>query len=100
VVVDRETLRLRIGQLLEALGRRPVEIASVRRGDVARDAGLPPAEVVGRRDVGQEREALLVAQVGAGLEEPRRPDDERGLTVRLPALDEPRDLQLATPRIS
>jgi hypothetical protein len=64
---------------------------------------LSPAEVVDRRDIGQEAEALRVAKVGARLEEPRGIDDERDLAVSLLALDEPRDSferQLATPRIS
>ena len=62
-----------------------------------------PAEVVDGREVGQEVEALLVAEVRAGLDDAGRVDDERRLAVRLLALDEPRDAfegQLATPRIS
>ena len=62
-----------------------------------------PAEVVDGRDVGQEVEALFVAEVRAGLDEASQVDDQRRLAVRLPALDEPGDSlegQLATPRIS
>jgi hypothetical protein len=63
-----------------------------------------PAQVVDRRDVGQEVEALLVAQVRARLDDAGGIDDERRLTVRLLALDEAGDAleraQLATPRIS
>jgi hypothetical protein len=64
---------------------------------------LSPAEVVDRRDVGQEAEPLLVAEVRARLDEPSGIDDERRFAVRLLTLDEPGDSferQLATPRIS
>ncbi len=47
-----------------------------------------PAEVVGGRDVREEVEALLVAEVRARLDEPRGVDDERRLAVRLLRLDE------------
>jgi len=103
VVVDREAGGLRLRRSCEPLRRRLVEIAASGRAVVAGDAGLSPAEVVGWRDVGEEVEALLVAEVGARLDEPRGIDDERRLVVRLRALDEPRDAlvrQLATPRIS
>jgi hypothetical protein len=111
VVVDRESRRLRLWRARVALradgraGRRGlVQVTSVRGRVVARDAPLTPAEVVGRRDVREQRETLFVAEVRAGLDEPRRVDDERGLPVRLLALDQARDAfkraQLATPRIS
>ena len=64
---------------------------------------LAPAEVIDRGDVGEEVEAFLVAEVGAGLDDPRRVDDERRLAVLVAALDEARNAlegQLATPRIS
>ena len=73
------------------------------RPDVARDAEAAPAEVVDGADVGEEVEALDVAQVQARLGQPRRVDDERQLPVRLDSLDETRNAlegQLATPRIS
>ena len=87
----------------EALGRRLVQVAAGARPVVAGDAALAPAEVVDRRDVGEEVEALLVTEVEARLEEPRRIDDERRLVVRVLALDQPGDAlerQLATPRSS
>ena len=62
-----------------------------------------PAEVVDGRDVGQEVEALSVAEVRAGLDEAGWVNDQRRLAVRLVALDETGDSlegQLATPRIS
>ena len=80
-----------------------VQVAAPGGADVAGDRPLVPAEVVGRSDVGEEAEAVLVAQVAARLDEPRRVDDERRLAVRLLRLDEARDplvAQLATPRIS
>ncbi len=61
------------------------------------------AEVVGGRDVGEEAEALDVAEVDRGLRQPRGLDDERRLAVRLRDLDQSRGrrvAQLATPRIS
>jgi hypothetical protein len=64
---------------------------------------LPPAEVVDRGDVGQEAEALFVAEVRARLDESSGIDDERRFAVRVLTLDEPWDSferQLATPRIS
>jgi len=64
---------------------------------------LSPAEVVDRCDVGQEAEALLVAEVRARLDQPSGVDDECRLVVSLLALDETRysfEGQLATPRIS
>jgi hypothetical protein len=103
VVVHGEALRLRLRRLLQPLRAGPVEVAPGSRSDVARDAGAAPAEVVGRGDVGQDVEALDVAQVGARLDEPSRVDDERRLAVCLPRLDEAGNAlvgQLATPRIS
>jgi len=64
---------------------------------------LSPAEVVDSRDVGQEAEPLLVAEVRARLDQPSWVDDECRLAVSLLALDETRyslERQLATPRIS
>ena len=86
VVVDREALRLGLGQRLEALRHRPVEVAAAGGADVAGDALVAPVEVVGRRRCREEVEAVLVAQVLARLEEPRRLDDERRLAVRSFAL--------------
>src|SRR5256714_7466277 len=83
VVADREALRLELGENLEALRRRPVEVAAGGRADVAGDALLPPAEVVRRRDVREEREPLLVAEVKRRLDEPLGLDDHRLLAVRL-----------------
>ena len=72
------------GQGLEALGHRQVEVAAGRRCRCTRRRPCPaPAEVVGGRDVREEVEPLLVAQVGAGLEQRRRLDDERRLAVAL-----------------
>jgi hypothetical protein len=111
VVVDREArrLRLRTARITLRADRgavrgRLVQVAPVRGRVVPGDAALAPAEVVGRRDVGQDREALLVAEIGTSLDEPRRVDDERGLAVGLSALDQPGNAfvraQVATPRIS
>jgi hypothetical protein len=103
VVADRETLRLRTGQLRQALRPGRVEVAAGPGADVAGDAPLPPAEVVGGGDVGEEREALLVAEVDRRLDEPGELDDERGLAVGLAYLDEAGyrvPAQLATPRSS
>jgi hypothetical protein len=64
---------------------------------------LAPAEVVDRRDVGEEVEALLVAEVEARLDDPGGIDDERRLAVRILALDQAGyalEGQEATPRIS
>src|ERR671930_1577341 len=83
VVVHRDALRLQLGDDLEALRRRPVEVAAGRRADVARDALLPPAEVVRRGDVGEEGEAVLVAEVERRLDEPVGLDGHRLLAVRL-----------------
>jgi len=103
VVVDREPRGLRLWRTRESLRAEGVEIPARVGPVVAGDPSLAPAQVVGRRDVGEEVEALLVAQVRAGLDEPGGIDDERRLAVGVLALDEPRDSfegQLATPRIS
>jgi hypothetical protein len=103
VVVDGEPGRLRLRRPRVALRAQRVDVAAGRGAVVAGDAALAPAEVVDGRDVGQEVEALLVAQVRAGLDETCRVYDERRLAVRVLALDEPRNAfegQLATPRIS
>jgi hypothetical protein len=80
-----------------------VEVTAAGRADVAGDAEPAPAEVIRRRDVGQEVEALDVAQVRARLDQPRRIDDEGRLIVRLAGLNETGNAlvgQDATPRIS
>src|SRR5262245_43533253 len=103
VVVDREPRRLRLRGARVALRAQCVDVSARGRAVVAGDRALAPAEVVDRRDVGQEVEALLVAQIRTCLDEPGRVDDERRLVVRVLALDKPRDSlegQLATPRIS
>jgi len=103
VVVDGEARGLGLRRARQSLRAQSVEIAARARPVVAGDSPLAPAEVVGRRDVGEEVEALLVTQVRAGLEEPRRIDDERRLAVGVAALDQtwdPLERQLATPRIS
>jgi hypothetical protein len=103
VVVDGETRGLCLGGARIALGARRVEIPPGPGAVVAGDVPLAPPEVVDRRDVGQEVEALFVAKVDAGIDDPRRVDDERRLAERILALDEARDAfegQLATPRTS
>jgi hypothetical protein len=103
VVVHREALRLRIGRLREALRAGQVEVATAGRADVAGDAVPAPAEVVRRRDVGEEVEPLDVPEVRAGFDQAGRIDDERRLVVRLAGLDEAGNAlvsQDATPRIS
>jgi hypothetical protein len=94
VVVDREALRLRLRRARVALrGGGPalaageVEVAADGRSVVAGDAPVAPAEVVGRGDVGEEAEALDVAQVEAGFGQSCRVDDERRLAVLFPGLD-------------
>ena len=81
-----------------------VQVTAGGRAEVTRHALLAPAQVVHRRDVGEQREPLLVTEERAGLEQPRRIDDERRLAVCLAALHEAGDsfegAQLATPRIS
>ena len=102
VVVHRKALRLRGGLPVVSLRSGRVQVAPRGRSDVAGDPARAPAQVVGRRDVGEHVEALL-AQVDAGLLEPGRVDDERRLAERLPRLDEAGDAlegQDATPRIS
>jgi hypothetical protein len=61
VVADGEALRLQLRQPLEALGRRRVQVATACRGDVSGDTLRAPAEVVGRTDVREEGEPLLVS---------------------------------------
>src|SRR5215211_4184573 len=103
VVVDREALRLRRGQPLVTLRHRRVQVAPGRRPDVAGDAVAAPAQVIGRGDVREHVEAGLVPEVRARVDQRLRSDDERGLAVRLGALEEPRhvaEVQDATPRIS
>ena len=103
MVVDGEARGLGLRRARQPLRAQSVEIAARARPVVAGDSPLAPAEVVGRGDVGEEVEALLVAQVRAGLEEPRCVDDEGRLAVGVAALDEarnPLERQLATPRIS
>ncbi len=103
VVVDREARRLRLGSPRVALRAERVDVAAGGGPVVARDLVLAPAQVVDGRDVGEEVEPFLVTEVGACFDEPGRVDDERRLSVRVLALDEPGDSlegQLATPRIS
>jgi hypothetical protein len=100
VVRDREPLRLRLGQLLQPLRAGRVQVAAAAGADVAGDALLAPAEIVGRGDVGEEVVALLVAEVLAGLAQERGLDDEGRLAVGRLRLQQARDLQLATPRSS
>jgi hypothetical protein len=103
VVVDGEAGRLGLGRPGEPLRGGLVQVAAGVRAEVAGDPAVAPAEVIDRRDVGEEVEALLIAEVQAGLDEARRIDDERRLAVRVLALDQPGypfEGQLATPRIS
>src|SRR5581483_1847657 len=104
VVVHREALRLRRRQARVTLRAGGVQVAPGGGTDVAGDALLAPAEVVGGGDVREEAEVELVAEVEARLAQPRGVDDERRLAVRLLRLDEARDarvvVQEATPRIS
>jgi hypothetical protein len=110
VVVDGEALRFRPWEAREALrgGRaarpaREIEVASGQGPVVAGDAAVPPAEIVDRGDVGEEAEALGVAEVEAGLRQSRRVDDQGCLAMLVAALDEAGDAfegQEATPRIS
>src|SRR5581483_7223106 len=100
----REPLRLRLRQAGVALRAGRVQVPARGGAEVAGDAVLAPAEVVGGGDVGEEAEVELFAEVETGLAQPSRVDDERRLPVRLLRLDEARDalvgIQLATPRIS
>ena len=90
--------------MLIALRHRLVEVAPVARAEVAGDTRVAPAEVVGGRDVREEVEALIVAEVETGLDDPGGIDDQRRLAVRFPCLDQPGDgcvqAHSATPRIS
>ncbi len=65
-----------------------MDVAPCIRPDVADDFLLAPAEVVGRGDVGEKVEPVLVAKGGARLDESRRIDDERRLAERLARLDD------------
>ena len=103
MVADREALRLRLGERSEPLRGGEVEIASGGGADVAGDAAPAPAEVVGGGDVGEEREAVLVAEAGRRLDQPGRLDDDGRFAVGLANLDETGysvPAQLATPRSS
>src|SRR5215213_9997735 len=86
------------------LGHRPVDVTPGAGAVVAGDSLLAPAEVVDRCDVGQQIEALDVAEVRAGLDDARRVHDQRRLAEPELRLDEPGNAfvraQLATPRIS
>ena len=100
VVRDREALRLRQRDPREPLRAGHVNVAPRRRADVAGDLLLAPAEVVGRGDVGEEVEAVLVAQRRAGLDETCGIDDERRLAERLARLDDAgHDAYALTPRL-
>jgi hypothetical protein len=104
VVRDREPLRLRVGDAREPLRARDVEVTPRSGSDVAGDSLLAPAEVVGRGDVAQEVEAVLVAERGACLDESRGIDDQRCLAACLARLDDAWHGRVhahsATPRIS
>ena len=104
VVRDGEARRLVIRNPREALCAWLVQVSPGCSSDVACDLLLSPAEVVGRRDVAQEVEALLVAEVAAGLDEARGIDDERRLSERFLRLNQSGDPGVrghcATPRIS
>jgi hypothetical protein len=100
VVRDREALRLGLGESLEALRAGRVQVAAGARADVAGDAAAAPAEVVGRGDVREEDVTLLVPEVLAGLAQAGGLDDERRLAVGLLGLEQPRNVQDATPRSS
>ena len=95
MVAEREALRLRLGTAPVPLRAGRVEVAAPGGADVAGDAELAPAEVVGRGDVGEHVEAFLVAQVRSRLEQPGGIDDERRLAERLARLDEPRHALVA-----
>src|SRR5207237_2774736 len=87
----------------DALRARQVEVAAASVADVAGEAGPAAAEVVRRRDVGEEVGPLDVPEVCAGVGQAGRIDDERRLVVRLAGLDEAGNAlvgQDATPRIS
>jgi hypothetical protein len=86
------------------LRHRRVQIAALHGAEVAGDAGTGPAEIVGRADVGEERETELVTEIRTGVDEVLLLDDERRLAVGVDNSDEPRDVavvaQLATSLIS
>jgi hypothetical protein len=86
-----------------AVPTRQVQVAARGRSVVARDSSRAPAQVVRGADVGEEAEALDVAQVQARLDQARRIDDQGRLAVLLLRLDESGNAlerQEATPRIS
>ena len=89
MIAEREALRLRLGAAAVPLRAGSVEIAAPGGADVAGDAELAPAEIVGRGDVGEHVEAFLVAQMRSRLEQPGGIDDERRLAERLACLDQP-----------
>src|SRR5206468_2017336 len=88
VVADREALRLHLGQRLQALGHREVDVAPARRSDVTRDTAAAPAEVVGGDDVAQQVEAELVLREGARVADPLALDRDRRLAEGLLQRDE------------
>src|SRR4029450_13883235 len=110
VVVDCEPLRLRPWHarvpLRACCGAEPtglVEVAARGRPEVAGNSAGAPAQVVDRRDVGEDTKALDLAEVEAGLPQAGRVDYERRLAVLFLGLDEPGYAfvgQVATPRIS
>jgi hypothetical protein len=80
-----------------------VQVAARGRSVVARDSSRAPAQIVDGADVGEEAEALDVAQVQAGLGQAGRIDDQGRLPVLLLRLDQSGNAlerQDATPRIS
>ena len=80
-----------------------VQVAARRRSVVAGDSSRTPAEVVRGAEVGEEVEALGVAQVETGLDQAGRIDDQGRLAVLLLRLDQSGNAlerQDATPRIS
>src|SRR5439155_13040262 len=83
-----EALRLQLGQRLQALSRREVEVAPARGRDVAGDALAAPMEVVGRDEVDEHAEAELVARLLAGLADARRLDRDGRFTERFLLVDE------------
>src|SRR6266536_453568 len=105
VVVDAEARALGLGQPGEAPGAGRVDVPAPCCALVARDLllRLRPAEVVRRREIGEEVEALLVAQVEARFAQAGRIDYQRRLAVGLVRFHQSRYSlkgQLATPRIS
>jgi hypothetical protein len=92
-----------LGARCGAVSTGQIEVPPRRRPVVAGDAARAPAEEVSGTDVGEEVEALGVAQVDAGFDQAGRVDDQRCLAVFLFRLDQTGDAlvgQDATPRIS